>query len=206
MVTMIGLQKKIFNGGIIMAMNKAYSASRNYEMEIEHAQLTFTNFTGEDNPNSEYSCNGQRSVCIFVDDIWESLQDDGFNIKWYPKTPEEDKDGNVRMPRPYIKANINYKGNSYDAKVFVGFSENDIFKPLNERTIGELKGQRIRDVFLKLSIWDRVDRGRRVVTPSVNEMYVIVEAQHRAFQGRFRVAIPDEDVLVDGPSDDEIPF
>ena len=73
----------------------------NKNIVIENARIGFRNFSGEE---GRFNPKGRRNFCVFLDpELGETLQDDGWNIKWLEPREEGDE------KQAFLQVAVSYK-------------------------------------------------------------------------------------------------
>lgn len=145
-------------------MDASYEFMPNGNLKIEHAQILFRNFAGNE---KKFNPAGNRNFCVFIDDaeFAQAMAEDGWNVRILaPRDPEE-------SGRHYMQVTVRY--DRRPPNIYLHTQRKNTL--LDQESVGTLDYAEIVDVDLVIhpSIWD--DNGRDRIKAYVNTMHVTIE-------------------------------
>lgn len=112
-------------------------------IEIEHAQLRFKNFSGR---GDKFNPEGKRNFCVLIDPAQvDMLKSTGWNIKFL-KPKEEGVD-----PIPYLKVNVSYANVPPNVFIVTNVNGNQKVTKVGEDAISSLDYADIENVDVVIS-------------------------------------------------------
>lgn len=134
----------------------------NKNIVIENARIGFRNFSGEE---GRFNPKGRRNFCVFLDtELGETLQDDGWNIKWLEPREEGDEQ------QAYLQVAVSYK--NIPPKIVQITSRGQTI--LDEDMVGVLDWAEIENVDLIIRPYNWEVNGKKGVKAYVKSMYVTI--------------------------------
>lgn len=134
----------------------------NKNIVIENARIGFRNFSGEE---GRFNPKGRRNFCVFLDtELGETLQDDGWNIRWLEPREEGDE------KQAYLQVAVSYK--NIPPKIVQITSRGQTI--LDEDMVGVLDWAEIENVDLIIRPYNWEVNGKKGVKAYVKSMYVTI--------------------------------
>lgn len=139
----------------------------NNNITIEGARIVFRNFSGKE---GAFNPAGKRNFCVLLDnDLANSLNEDGWNIKWLNPKDEDDE------PQAYIQVAVNF--GAIPPKIVLVTSTGK--QTLDEKTVNILDWAEIAnvDVIIRPYNWEITNKKegtKRGVKAYVKAMYVTI--------------------------------
>lgn len=142
----------------------------NKNIVIENARIGFRNFSGEE---GKFNPKGRRNFCVFLEsDLGETLQDDGWNVKWLDPRDEGDD------PQAYLQVAVSY--DNIPPKIIMITSGGKTV--LNNDTIDVLDWAEIENVDLIIRPYNWEVNGKTGVKAYVKSMYVTIVEDEFAYK------------------------
>lgn len=157
-------------------------------LEIENAELVFTNFEGR---GDRFNTEGNRNFCVFIDDpaTVDALKDDLWNVRSLPGRNEGDPD------RYYIRVRLNYRSRR-PPRVYLITDDGTKETLLNEDSVKILDNADIKTVDLSISPYHYNVNGKEGTSGYLNEMYVTL--YESKFSRKYsKLAQNNDDIPVD---------
>lgn len=134
----------------------------NKNIVIENARIGFRNFSGEE---GKFNPKGRRNFCVFLDtELGETLQDDGWNIRWLEPREEEDE------KQAYLQVAVRY--NNIPPKIVQITSRGQTI--LDEDMVSILDWAEIENVDVIIRPYNWEVSGKKGVKAYVKSMYVTI--------------------------------
>lgn len=149
----------------------------NKNIVIENARIGFRNFSGEE---GRFNPKGRRNFCVFLDpELGETLQDDGWNIKWLEPREEGDE------KQAFLQVAVSYK--NIPPKIVQITSRGQTF--LDEDMVSVLDWAEIENVDIIIRPYNWEVNGKKGVKAYVKSMYVTI------FEDEFAHKYNDIDIV-----------